>query len=127
MAKKSTVDTLAADIQKILEDYDGDVELLNKEAVKAVAQKGKQALQDNSRKTFDGTGAYAKGWTAKVEDSNRAFAKATLYNSKLPGLPHLLEHGHAKRGGGRVSGRVHIKPVEDELEKAFTQELEKKL
>ena len=54
-------------------------------------------------------------------------AKATLYNAKVPGLPHLLEHGHAKRGGGRVSGRVHIAPVEEELEKAFTQELERAL
>lgn len=127
MAKKSTVDTLASDIEQILEDYQGDVELLNKEAIKAVAQKGKQALQDNSRRTFGGTGAYAKGWSMKVEDQNRAFAKATLYNAKLPGLPHLLENGHAKRGGGRVPGRVHIKPVEDEMEKAFVQELEKKL
>lgn len=127
MAKKSTVDTLAVDVEKILEEYQGDVELLNKEAIKAIAQKGKQALQNSSRSTFGGTGAYAAGWAVKVEDQNRAFAKATLYNAKLPGLPHLLENGHAKRGGGRVSGRVHIKPVEEELIKAFEEELEKKL
>lgn len=127
MAKKSTVDTLAADIEKILEEYQGDVELLNKQTVKAVAQKGKQALQNSSRSSFGGTGKYASGWSVKVEEQNRAFAKATLYNGKLPGLPHLLEHGHAKRGGGRVGGRVHIKPVEDEMEKAFTEELETKL
>ncbi len=124
---KSTVDTLASDIQKILDDYKGDVELLNKETVKKIGQKGKQALQNNSKSSFGGTGAYAKGWSVKVEEQSRSFAKATLYNSKLPGLPHLLEHGHAKRGGGRVSGTVHIKPVEDELEKAFMQEIESNL
>lgn len=127
MAKKSTVDTLAVDVEKILEEYQGDVELLNKEAIKAIAQKGKQALQNSSRSTFGGTGAYAAGWAVKVEDQNRAFAKATLYNAKLPSLPHLLENGHAKRSGGRVSGRAHIKPVEEELIKAFEEELEKKL
>lgn len=127
MAKKSSVITLAADIQKILEEYEGDVELLNKETIKKIGQKGKQALQQKSRDTFGGTGAYAAGWAVKVEEQNRAFAKATLYNAKLPGLPHLLEYGHAKRGGGRVSGRVHISAVEDELIKAFEQELEKSL
>ena len=121
MAKRSTIDTLAADIQKILEEYKGDIELLNKETVKKIGQKGKQALQQSSG-IFGGTGKYASGWSVKVEEQSRAFAKATLYNSKVPGLPHLLEYGHAMRSGGRVAGRVHIKPVEDELAKAFEQE-----
>ena len=125
MAKGSTVDTLAADIEQILEDYVGDVENLTVEAVREIGKKGVQALRSNSS-VFKGTGKYKSGWSSKVEDT-RMGAKATLYNSKVPGLPHLLEHGHAKRGGGRVSGTVHIKPVEDELEKAFTQELEKKI
>lgn len=124
MAKKSTVDTLAADIEQILEDYEGDVENLTKEAVKEIGQKGVQSLKSSSG-VFKGT-KYKSGWTSKIEES-RMGAKAILYNSKVPGLPHLLEYGHALRGGGRVNGKVHIKPVEDELEKAFTQELERKL
>lgn len=122
---KSTVDTLAADIQKILEEYEGDAKHLTKETVRKIGNKGKQALQSASG-VFGGTGKYASGWTSKVEES-RTGAKATLYNSKVPGLPHLLENGHAKRGGGRVSGKVHIKPVEDELIKAFEQDLEQEL
>lgn len=122
---KVTVDNLAAEIQKILEEYKDDVERLNKETVRKVGQKGVQALRSNSG-MFGGSGKYASGWSSKVEES-RMGAKATLYNAKVPGLPHLLEHGHAKRGGGRVSGRVHIAPVEEELEKAFTQELERAL
>lgn len=124
MAKKSTVDTLAADIEQILEDYEGDVENLTKEAVKEIGQKGVQSLKSSSG-VFKGT-KYKSGWASKIEES-RMGAKAILYNSKVPGLPHLLEYGHALRGGGRVNGKVHIKPVEDELEKAFTQELENKL
>lgn len=125
MAKKSTVDTLASDIEKILEDYEDDTSNLTKEVVRKIGQKGVQALKSASG-VFGGTGKYASGWSSKVEET-RMGATATLHNAKLPGLPHLLEHGHAKRNGGRVSGRVHIKPVEDELEKAFTQELESNL
>lgn len=123
---RATIDTLAADIKAILDEYEDDVEQLSKETVKAVAQKGKQALQSSARGTFGGTGKYASGWSVQVEET-RMSVKATLYNGKVPGLPHLLEFGHAKRGGGRVSGRVHIKPVEDEMIEAFEQELRSKL
>ena len=121
---RSTVDTLAADIQAMLEEYGEDVTRLTKEAVQQAGKMGAEALKSNPS-IFNGT-RYASGWRSKVEEG-RMGAKATLYNAKVPGLPHLLEHGHAKRGGGRVNGRVHIKPVEDELEKAFTRELEAKL
>lgn len=120
---RSTIDTLASDIRDILDDYEEDIRNLTKEAVKEIGKKGVQALKSNSS-VFGGTGKYASGWSSKVEE-NRMGAKATLYNSKVPGLPHLLEFGHAMRGGGRVSGTMHIKPVEDELEKAFTQEIER--
>ena len=125
MATRSTVDTLAADIQKILDEYEEDVQNLSKEAVKKIGQKGVEALKSSSG-VFGGTGKYASGWSSKVEET-RMGVRATLYNSKVPGLPHLLEYGHAMRGGGRVSGKVHIKPVEDELINAFEQELEREL
>ena len=38
---------------------------------------------------------------------------------KTPGLPHLLEHDHALRGGGLYisAQHKHIKPVEEKLVK----------
>ena len=33
--------------------------------------------------------------------------------SRKPGLPHLLEKGHAKIGGGSTSAYPHVKPAAD--------------
>lgn len=118
---RSTVDTLAADIQDILREYGEDVDTLTRETVQKIGKKGVEALRSSSS-VFGGEGIYKGGWQSKVE-TTRFKTKATLYNARVPGLPHLLENGHAKRSGGRVPGRVHIKPVEDELIKAFESDL----
>ena len=111
--------------KKILADYGKDVTKDMTEAVKKAARVGARKVKENAS-VFGGTGQYAKGWTSQVE-TGRVSAQGTIYNRSLPGLPHLLEHGHAKRNGGRVPGRVHIKPVEEELEKLFVNELEQTL
>lgn len=118
---KTTIEKLTADIQKILEEYGEDVQNKTEDAVKAVTKKGVKAVKSAS-KAFGGTGRYASGWTSQVETS-RYSAQGVIYNQKVPGLPHLLENGHANRGGGRTAGRVHIAPVEEELVKTFERDL----
>ena len=123
---KVTIDTLDDEIQKVLNDFEEkEVATLN-DAIKESAALGAKALKSSSRQTFGGRGYYAKGWTYKVEGS-RMTPSATIYNAKTPGLPHLLEYGHAKRGGGRVVGREHIAPVEEQVIKSLQRELEHRL
>lgn len=124
MAKKTPVDKLAEAAQKALQEYAQDATQTTKELVRAVAKKGAQSVKQASAKEY-GSGRYSKGWTSTVEES-RLGAMGVIYN-KTPGLPHLLEKGHAKRGGGRVPGRAHIAPVEEELVKDFPKELEERL
>ena len=47
--------------------------------------------------------------------------RVTVHSRNRYQLAHLLEFGHAKRGGGRVSGRAHIAPAEQ----AGIEQLEK--
>lgn len=119
MARATPIDKLESAIDKILTSYGDDVQKNVDEATVKVGRAGASALRSESKKTFGGTGKYAKGWKAKTEQS-RLGTTAIIYNTN-PGLPHLLENGHAKRGGGRVPGRKHIAPVEEKIIDKFTK------
>ena len=120
MAKKVPLDKLSDEIENILDDYKNDINQGVRDAVVSVTKAGAKAVKAEARSKFKShTGLYAKGWTYKVERKDKLTTQGVIYNKDIPGLPHLLENGHAKRGGGRVPGRQHIKPVEDLIVKEF--------
>ena len=116
----ATVINLEKDVKDLLSKYSQDVEKSTVEIIKEVAKEAAKKLRDTSPRK---TGKYAKGWTSKVE-KERITSTAIVYGKKdtYP-LAHLLEHGHAKKGGGRVAPIPHIKPVEEWV----IQETEKRL
>ena len=121
---KVPVDRLADAVQKVLRDYAQDVEKDVNDLTRAIGKKGAQAVKQASAGAFGG-GAYSKSWTSTIETSR--FGSTAIIHSKKPGLPHLLENGHAKRNGGRVSGRSHIAPVEEKLVEEFQKAVEQAL
>ena len=125
MARVTPIDKLNTKIMEILQEYGRDVEVNLATATKKIGQAGATALRQESKAKFGGTGWYAKGWKSQFTEK-RMSSSAIIYNEH-PGLPHLLEYGHAKRGGGRVEGRTHIATVEDQLERQFMQEVESRL
>lgn len=123
---KITPENLSAEIEKIVNDYqDGAIESMGKVTEK-IAKAGAKALQSASG-VFGGTGKYAKGWTAQKETVARYAVAWTIWNKNLPGFPHLLEYGHAKRNGGRVPGKTHIAPVADDLVEQYLKTMEGEL
>ncbi len=116
---RTPIDRLDAVIKQTLEEYAEGVQTSVSDATRSVAKAGAAAVRAASG-VFGGT-KYRRGWTYKVE-TRRLYSTGVIYN-RTPGLPHLLENGHAKRGGGRVDGRVHIKPVEEEIVAKFELEV----
>ena len=112
-------------VSDILSKFSTDVSKAAGEAIAEVAKESAKKLKQTSPRK---TGKYAAGWTYKVEKGT-VTNSATVYGKKntYP-LAHLLEHGHAKRGGGRTAPIVHIKPVEEwaiaEVEKRIIEKVE---
>lgn len=98
-------------VEKMLMQYGVDVADAVDTSCREVAKEAVQKLKTNSPKGK--RGKYAKGWAAQFE-KGRLQTSATVYGkSGTYQLAHLLEHGHARRGGGRnVDAIVHISPVE---------------
>lgn len=114
MARNKT--DLTGAVGGLLSDY---VQLIGEElqgAIRAAAKEGVKKLKKTAPRS-SGSGSmgkhYADQWAVR-EEVTRVTARATVYN-KAPTyrLAHLLENGYAKRNGGRVQGRPHIKPVEE--------------
>jgi hypothetical protein len=119
---KISVDQLAAEIAKGLAEYSQDVvEKVNESSEKV----GKAAVKRLKQTSPKKTGKYAKSWTMKTEPEVGQPHKRIVH-VKAPHyrLAHLLEYGHAKVGGGRVEGRPHIGPAEEEVIREFTAAVE---
>lgn len=123
MAKAINIET---EIAKILTKYGDEVAENIQKVTKEIARKGAKAVKQNAQTNFSGTGKYAAGWTSQAKEG-RYSSQGIIYNRAKPGLPHLLEHGHAKRGGGRTDGKEHIAPVEQEVIKSFEEAIKEKL
>lgn len=116
------VDQLANEIAKGLAEYSKDVIEGIDEVSESITKKAVKELKTKSPKR---TKKYAKGWTKKAIKKFGETNSHIIYNKNKPGLTHLLEYGHAKRGGGRVEGIPHIRPVEEQVIEEFVSEVEK--
>lgn len=131
---KVTLANFDKELRKVLDQYGDDV-IANMDAItKTMGQKGSQLLRSEALKAYpkgqgQSTGKYAKNWSVKFE-KGRLYSTSIIHN-KEPGLPHLLEHGHAIVQGGRTvghyAGREHIAPVERQLIEAYEREVINKI
>lgn len=124
MSRSIKVDQLASEIEKQLTDYK---DMASDELKKAVKKAGKTTKEEINASAPVRTGKYAKSWTSRVTAESYAGIEVTVYSPSRYMLAHLLENGHAKRGGGRVRAIPHIKPAEDLATEQLERDIEKAL
>ena len=120
----TSIDDMAAEIMEGLEEYADLADAAMKKAVRKTATAVKNEI---SAKAPVKSGRYKRSWTAKKTKENSHALEMTVHSKDRYQIAHLLEHGHAKRGGGRVAAIPHITPAEangaDMLETLIKKEL----
>ena len=120
----TSIDDMAAEIMSGLQEYADLADTEMKKAVKKTATEVKKEIAANAPVK---SGRYKKSWTTKTAKENSHTLEMTVHSKERYQLAHLLEKGHAKRNGGRVSGKPHISPAEAHGEEMLTQLIEEAL
>ena len=119
------IDKLADTVSEMLTDYADMASDEMKKAVKDAGNTVKKAIGEGAPVK---TGKYAKSWSVKNTKENAHALEVTVYSRNRYQLAHLLEHGHAKRNGGRTRAIPHIAPAEqqgiEQLEREITRRLQ---
>lgn len=119
---KVTIDNLSAEVMKELQHYKNVTTDKVKEAVKHA---GKSVREEIKKTAPQGTsGKYAKSWSVKTQKETGSSLELVVYSRNRYYLAHLLEFGHAKRGGGRVEARPHIAGAEAKAIEGFEKEIQ---
>ena len=124
MGTKVSVDQLANAVIRELDSYADTTT----EGVKAAGKKVADTVKKEISATAPvGTGKYAKSWATKTTAENSHALEITVHSRNRYQLAHLLEHGHAKRGGGRVAARQHIAAAEEHGIEELEHEIERSI
>ncbi len=120
----TSIDDMAAEIMSGLQEYADLADTEMKKAVRKTATAVKNEISANAPVK---SGRYKKSWTTKTAKENSHTLEMTVHSKDRYQIAHLLEHGHAKRGGGRVAAIPHIAPAEQHGERMLESLIEKAL
>ena len=122
--KKVSIDGLADAVAQELAEYS---ELTTETVKKAVRKAGNTVRNGIKNGAPVKTGKYAKSWTARKTKETSTALEVTVYSPSRYMLAHLLEHGHAKRNGGRTRAFPHIAPAEEAGVEQLERDIERGL
>ncbi len=124
MADRIRIDQLASEVMAGLTEY---ADLATEDMKKAVKKAGATVRKEIQANAPKDTGDYAKSWSVKNMKETASSLEVAVHSRNRYQLAHLLEFGHAKRGGGRVPGRAHIAPAEEKGVRELEREIQKAL
>lgn len=108
--RRVTVDEMADAIMEGLQEYAELAVDVMKNCVKKAGETVKKETQAGAPVK---SGRYKKSWAVKKQKETGSTLEVVVHSRNRYQLTHLLEKGHAKRGGGRVKAIPHIAPAEE--------------
>ncbi len=124
MGQTIRIDELADAVMNGLKEYAQLAAEDLKEDVKKAGKTVKQQIESTAPKK---TGKYAKSWTVKKTRETSDSIQIVVHSKNRYQLAHLLEHGHAKRNGGRTRAFPHIAPAEQAGTEQLLKDIERDL
>ena len=124
MSRTVSIDEMDNAIMDELEKYADLAADALKAAVKETAASVRKDIQAGA--PVD-TGKYKKSWSVKNVREDSESIELVVHSRNRYQIAHLLEHGHAKRGGGRVAAKPHIASAEQRGNEKLVQTIEQKL
>ena len=124
MGRNVPIGSLANAIMDTLEEY---ADLAAEDVKQAVRDAGDVVKDDIRSHAPKDTGDYAKSWAVKKMKETSSSLTVAVHSRNRYQLAHLLEFGHAKRGGGRVAARPHIASAEQKGMEYLEEEIRKAL
>ena len=124
--QRVSVDRMAEAVMEGLLEYAELATDVMKDCVKKAGNTVKKETQAGAPVR---TGKYKRSWAVKRQRETSSTLEVVVHSRNRYQLTHLLEKGHAKRGGGRVRAIPHIAPAEEkgirELEEGIKRGLSK--
>ncbi|WP_349948430.1 HK97 gp10 family phage protein [Lacrimispora sp. BS-2] len=122
--QRLNVDQMADAIAQSMAEY---VDLSNEVMKECVTETSKSVKKEIQEIAPVRTGKYKKSWATKKVKENANSLTMVVHSRDRYQIAHLLEHGHAKRGGGRVAAIPHIAPAEQRGEEELVSRIERGL
>ena len=119
-----SIDEMDSAIMDELEKY---AELASDDLKAAVKETAASVRKDIQAGAPVDTGKYKKSWSVKNVHEDSESIDLVVHSRNRYQIAHLLEHGHAKRGGGRVAAKPHIAAAEQRGNEKLVTNIEQKL
>ena len=124
MNRTVSIDEMDSAIMDELEKY---AELASDDLKAAVKETAASVRKDIQAGAPVDTGKYKKSWSVKNVREDSESIELVVHSRNRYQIAHLLEHGHAKRGAGRVAAKPHIASAEQRGNEKLVQTIEQKL
>lgn len=124
MNRTVSIDEMDSAIMEELEKY---AELASDDLKAAVKETAASIRKDIQAGAPVDTGKYKKSWSVKNVHEDSESIDLVVHSRNRYQIAHLLEHGHAKRGGGRVAAKPHIAAAEQRGNEKLVNTIEQKL